>query len=170
MHSIIALILLAAAVPAAAQVSMGAEVGPEAFMRSGEPKPDTSGEEAFSWALSSEVSSSTLYAVFGSTSPEREMFKYLRKGFYRQELASVLLLSEKTSVPFSKLAAEMPKAGGLAGLAKKYKQDAMALFEAGGSLKAEADTSLPLFLSISSSSAPAEVRLSTAAGPSNEKK
>ncbi len=158
---IVCLLLAMAAVPAAAQVYLGAELGPESFMKSGEPKPDTSGEDAFAWALSSEVSSTTLYAVFQSTASEREMFKYLRRGFYRQELAALLLMSEKTSVPFSRLAGEISKAGGFAGLAKKHKVDAMELFEAGGRLKAAADLHLPLFLAVSASSAPAEIQLST---------
>ncbi len=147
---IITCIFLAlAASPGAAQLFLGAEVGPDAFMKSDPGKIETDGEDAFAWALSSEVSSSTLYAVFESTTPEREMFNYLRGGIYRQELAALLLLSEKTSVPFKKLAAELPKAGGFGGLAKKHKADAMEIFEAAGGLKTAADLRLPLFLSVS---------------------
>jgi len=142
---------LALAAPAAAQVYLGAEVGPDAFVRGEDAKPDTSGEDAFAWALSAEVSTATLYAVFETTAPEREMFKYLRRGVYRQELAALLLLSGKVSVPFSRLAAELPKAGGFAGLAKKHKADALQLFEEAGRLKAAADLRLPLFLSVSTS-------------------
>jgi hypothetical protein len=139
--------------PAAAQMLLGAEVGPDAFSRTKDAELDTSGEEAFAWALSVEVSSSTLYAVFGSTSPEQEIPKYLRQGIYRQELTAMLLLSEKTSVPFKKLAAELPKAGGFRGLAKKHKADAMKLFEEGGLLKEAADLRMPLFLVLSSPTA-----------------
>ncbi|MDO8806420.1 MAG: hypothetical protein Q7R35_18570 [Elusimicrobiota bacterium] len=140
-------------------------------MKSDSAKIDTAGEDAFAWALSSEVSSSTLYAVFESTTPEREMFNYLRGGVYRQELAALLLLSEKTSVPFKKLAEELPKAGGFRGLAKKHKADAMGLFEAAGSLKAAADLRLPLFLSVSTAPAAPGVRVSsTAALSADEKK
>lgn len=138
--------LLAAALPASAQMFLGAEMGPDAFLKAEQARVDTSGEDAFSWALSSEVSSSTLYAVFESTTPEREMFNWLRSGLYRQELAALLLLSERTSVPFKKLAADLPKAGGLRGLAKKHKADAMALFKEAGELKAAADLRSPLFL------------------------
>lgn len=162
MRRLTALLLLALASPAAAQVYLGAEVGPDAFLKQEEAKPDTSGEDAFAWALSAEVSTATLYAVFESTAPEREMFKYLRQGVYRQELAALLLLSERTSVPFSKLAAELPKAGGLSGLAKKHKADAVALFGEAGRLKAAADLRLPLFLAVSTAVfSPAQV--STAA-------
>lgn len=138
--------LLAAALPASAQVFLGAEMGPDAFLKAEQARVDTSGEDAFSWALGSEVSSSTLYAVFESTTPEREMLNWLRSGLYRQELAALLLLSERTSVPFKKLAADLPKAGGLRGLAKKHKADAMALFKEAGELKAAADLRAPLFL------------------------
>ena len=144
------LVLLSSALPAAAQLLLGAEVGPDAFSRVEDAKLDTAGEEAFAWALSVEVSSSTLYTVFGSTSPEQEIPKYLRQGIYRQELVAMLLLSEKTLVPFKKLAAELPKAGGFGGLAKKYNSDAMALFDEGGRLKEAADLRLPLFLVLSS--------------------
>ena len=152
MRTIILCLLLSAsaALPAAGQVMFGAEVGPDAFSRTKDVELDTSGEEAFAWALSVEVSSSTLYSVFGSTTPEQEILKYLRQGVYRQELASMLLLSEKTAVPFKKLAEELPKAGGFRGLAKKHKADAMALFGEGGRLKEAADQRMPLFLVLSS--------------------
>ncbi len=148
MRRLTAYLLLAFAAPAAAQVYLGAEVGPDAFLKADEAKPDTSGEDAFAWALSSEVSTATLYSVFESTAPETEIFKYLRQGLYRQELAALLLLSERTSVPFPKLASELPRAGGLAGLAAKHKADAIALFGDAGRLKAAADLRLPLFLSV----------------------
>lgn len=169
MNAIRACLILALAVgPAAAQVYLGAEVGPDAFLKADTGKIDTNGEDAFAWALSSEVSTSTLYAVFESTSPEREIFGYLRGGLYRQELAALLLLSERTSVPFKKLAAELPKAGGFRGLAKNHKADAMRLFEAAGSLKAAADLRLPLFLAVSASTAPV-VQVSTAPAADEKK-
>lgn len=144
------LLSLGAALPAAAQVMFGAEVGPDAFTRAKDVELDTSGEEAFAWALSVEVSSSSLFTVFGSTTPEQEITRYLRQGIYRQELTSMLLLSEKTAVPFKKLAEELPKAGGFRGLANKHKADAMALFREGGALKEAADQRMPLFLVLSS--------------------
>ncbi len=144
------LLSYSSALPAAAQVMFGAEVGPDAFIRAKDAELDTSGEEAFAWALSVELSSSSLYSVFGSTEPEQEIIRYLRQGIYRQELTSMLLLSEKTSVPFKQLAGELPKAGGFRGLAKKHKADAMALFGEGGHLKEAADLRIPLFLVLSS--------------------
>jgi len=162
----VCIFLASAASPASAQLFLGAEAGPDVFMRADSGKIDVDGEDAFAWALSSEVSSSTLYAVFESTNPEREIFKSLRNGIYRQELAALLLLSEKTSVPFKKLAGELPGAGGFRGLAKKYKADAIELFEAAGSLKAAADLRLPLFLP-----EPADlVVLSTSAAPATDEK
>jgi hypothetical protein len=152
------LCLLAGALPAASQVFLGAELGPDAFLKGDSGRIDTSGEDAFAWAMSSEVSSATLYAVFESTTPEREMLDWLRSGIYRQELAALLLLSEKTSVPFKKLAEDLPKAGGLRGLAKKHKADAMALFKEAGVLKEAADLRAPLFLP------PPEVSTAAASG------
>lgn len=168
---LLASLLLAAAVPSRAQVFLGAEVGPDAFSRSEEAKIDAAGEDAFAWALSVEVSSAALFSVFESTTPEREILKYLRQGIYRQELAALLLMSEKTAVPFKKLAEELPKAGGLTGLAKKHKADAMALFEAGGRLKEAADLRLPLFLPVSTAAVP-ETLVSTpaAAAPVKDEK
>jgi len=158
--------LAAAAVPAAAQFSLGAELGPDAFIRGDEAALDTLSEEAFAWALSVEVSSAALYTVFESTAPEEEITKYLRRGIYRQELAALLLLSEEKGVPFRKLAEELPGAGSFAALAVRHKADAMALFAAGGRLKEDADGRVPLFLAgpaspggavIVSSAAPAAV-------------
>ncbi len=122
---------------------------------------DNLAEESFAWALSVEVSSGALYSVFASTSPEVEITKYLRTGIYRQELAAMLLLSSEKNVPFRQLAGELPKAGGFAGLAARYKADAMALFAAGGRLKEAADARVPLFL-ISSTAAGDNVFLSAA--------
>lgn len=147
MRSLIVFVLLAAsAAPAAAQVALGAELGPESFIRGDEAALDTLSEESFAWALSVEVSSSVLYSVFESTAPEEAITKYLRRGIYRQELTSMLLLSEEKGVPFKKLAEELSKAGGFAALAGRYKADAMALFAAGGRLKEDADARVPLFL------------------------
>ena len=155
---VLALCLLAASAPAGAQVFLGAEVGPDSFLKGDSARIDTSGEDAFSWALTAEVSSATLYAVFESTTPEREILRYLRGGLYRQELAALLLLSERKGVPFKKLAEELPKAGGLRGLAKAHGADAIALFKEAGELKAAADGRMPLFLPVATStSAAAEV-------------
>lgn len=156
-------LLVLAVFPAAAQVFLGAEMGPDAFMKQESAKIDTAGEDAFAWALSSEVSSSTLYVVFGSTTPEREIFNYLRAGIYKQELAALLLLSGKTSVPFKKLAEELPKAGGFRGLAKKHNSDAMEIFGAAADLKAAADLRTPLFLSVSTVPAAPGAAISTRA-------
>ena len=165
------LLFFAAALPAAAQVMFGAEVGPDAFTRAKDVELDTSGEEAFAWALSVEVSSASLYSVFGSTAPEQEITRYLRQGVYRQELAAMLLLSEKTSVPFKTLAEELPKAGGFRGLAKKHKTDAMELFLEGGRLKEAADQRMPLFLVLSSPTvSELAVPDSTSAAHQDEKK
>lgn len=161
---VLTLCLLAGCAPAGAQVFLGAEVGPDAFLRGDSARIDTSGEDAFSWALTAEVSSSTLYAVFESTTPEREILRYLRGGIYRQELAALLLLSERSGVPFKRLAEDLPKAGGLRGLAKRHGADAMALFKEAGALKAAADERVPLFLPVQTSTAAA-----AGAPPTDEK-
>lgn len=150
---VLALCLLAGSSPAGAQVFLGAEVGPDSFLKGDSVRVDTSGEDAFSWALTAEISSATLYAVFESTTPEREILRYLRGGVYRQELAALLLLSERKGVPFKRLAEELPKAGGLRGLAKNHGADAMALFKEAGALKAAADERMPLFLPVKTSTA-----------------
>jgi hypothetical protein len=164
---LLALCLLAAALPAAAQVYFGAEVGPDAFMKQEDAKPDPAGEEAFAWAFTAEVSSASLYAVFGSTAPEREIAGYLRHGIYRQELAALFLMSEKTGVPMNKLAAELPSAGSFSALAARHKADAIELFGEGGRLKQAVDVHVPLFLSVSASTEPYAVPVSTFAPRGN---
>lgn len=146
------LLLLAAALPCGAQVYLGAEVGPDAFAKGEPPKIDNAADDAFAWALSAEVSSATLAAVFESTAPEREILGWMRTGLYRQELAALLLLSERTGAPFKALAGELRKEGGLRGLARARKADAAALFAEAGALKAAADARMPLFLAVSTNS------------------
>lgn len=147
MHALIVLFLLALSChPATAQVILGAELGPDAFIRGEEASLDTLAEESFAWALSVEVSSSVLYSVFKSTAPEEEIIKYLRSGMYRQELSAMVLLSSEKNISFRQLAEELPKAGGFSGLAARYKADAMVLFAAGGRLKEAAARMAPLFL------------------------
>lgn len=96
------------------------------------------------------------------------MLSYLRGGIYRQELAFILLLSERSGVAFKKLAGELPKAGGLRGLAGAHGADAMALFEEAGRLKAAADARAPLFLPPPDSSTSTAVGVSTAAFRGND--
>ncbi|PIU18585.1 MAG: hypothetical protein COT18_10240 [Elusimicrobia bacterium CG08_land_8_20_14_0_20_59_10] len=136
--------------PVSAQVSLGAGLSPDSFMRGEEVFVDGLSEEAFAWALTVEVSSSVLYCVFRSSAPEAEIFRHLRRGIYRQELAALLLLSQEKGVAFDKLAAELPGAGGFGALAKKHGADAADLFSRGGLLKEAADLRLPLFLAVSS--------------------
>jgi hypothetical protein len=162
---LLALCLLSAALPAAAQVYFGAEVGPDAFMKQENAKPDVSGEDAFAWAFTAEVSSASLYTVFASTVPEHEVFIYLRQGIYRQELAALFLMSERTGVPFKKLAAELASAGSFSALAAKHKLDAMALFDDAARLKDAVDLHVPLFIAVAASTSAYEAPLSTGAPP-----
>jgi len=97
-------------------------------------------------ALSAQISSTTLYSVFESTAGEKEILKHLRHGLYRQELITLILISEKTAVPFSKLALELDREGSLRLLAKKYGADLPALFLEAADIKAVADAQTPLFL------------------------
>lgn len=144
--AVLYVLLALCAVPARGQVILGAELTPDAFMRGDEAQEDFLSEEAFAWAMSVEVSSSSLYSVFGSTAPEVEMLIHMRKGIYRQELAALFLLSEEKNVGFGVLAAELPKAGGLAALCKKYGADVMDLFPRAGQLKVAAEARMPLFM------------------------
>jgi len=140
------LLLALSGPPAAAQVFLGAEVGPDAFLKNDEVRLDTFSDEAFAWALSAQISSSTLYSVFDSTEGEKEIFKYLRSGIYRQELITLILISEKTAVPFSKLVPELAKEGSLRSVAKKYGGDLPMLFSEAGEIKAVADSEMRLFM------------------------
>jgi len=147
MRSFIVLLFLALSCrPAAAQFLLGAEAGPDSFLRSEDAKLDSLSDDSFAWALSAQISSSTLYSVFESTSGEKEILRYLRSGFYRQELITLILISQKTSAPFFKLAAELDKEGSLRLLAKKRGVDLPALFSEAAALKAEADAQTPLFI------------------------
>ena len=154
MRSFVVIFLLAlSGGPAAAQIFMGAEVGPDAFLKKDESRLDILSDDAFAWALSVQVSSAALYTVFESSACEKEILKHLRSGLYRQELVTLILISEKTAVPFSKLTLELDKEGSLRSLAKKYGVDLIALFSEAGEIKAAADLEIPLFMETSSDTA-----------------
>ncbi|MCX5785192.1 MAG: hypothetical protein NTX59_05850 [Elusimicrobia bacterium] len=147
MRSLIVIFLLAlSGPPAVAQVLLGAEVSPDAFLKKDEASLDTFSDDAFAWALSAQVSPAILYSVFESTAGEKEILKHLHAGLYRQELITLILISEKTAVPFSKLASELAKDGSLRQLAKKHGVDLTALFSEAGKMKAAADLDTPLFM------------------------
>lgn len=153
---------------AAAQVSLGMEAGPDAFFKSEEAGFEIPTDDAFAWALSAQISSATLYSVFESTAGEREILKYLRSGLYRQELITLILISGKTTVPFSKLAAELSGEGTLRSLAKKHGVDLAAAFSEAEAVKAAADLETPLFAEpspVSESSGAFKTEISTGAKP-----
>ena len=170
MRSFIILLFLAlSGKPAAAQVFAGVEAGPDSFLKSEEAKPGALSDGAFARALSAQISTATLYSVFESTSGAKEILKHLRSGLYRQELITLILISRKTGVPFSKLEPELDKEGSLRSLAKKHRADLPALFSEAGNIKAAADAQTPLFIeppvaAASESSGAFKAEISTAAG------
>jgi len=163
---IVSFLLAVTGPPAAAQVFLGAEVTPDAFFKNEKLRSDTLSDDAFAWAVSAQISSAALYSVFESTAGETEILKHLRLGLYRQELIILILISEKTAVPFSKLALELDKEGGLRQLARKYHMDLPVLFSEAEDIKASADLETPLFMQTSAaavnvSSGQAAIEIST---------
>lgn len=128
---------------AVAQVYFGAELTPDAFSKTEEPRFEKPQIDPFAAALSQYFSSSTLVEVFESTEPEKQVTQYTGQGFYRQEIITLMLISEKTKEPFKKLAKERDKGKSFEDFAKKYSIDLYELFEKSVDIKKEIEKKLP---------------------------
>lgn len=149
---------------AAAQVIFGAEAGPDSFIRNEEARIERSSLEPFAQGVAAVISSAALYAVFGSTSPEKEMTGYLRSGFYRQELLVLIRMSELSGEPFKTLAKEISKGGSLREAGRKRGIDVMRLMRETRPLKEKAEALMPEPPPVSTST----VKGADPAGPAGE--
>lgn len=121
-------VLLPFARPARAQVYMGAELGPGAFLKEEEAKLSRESDDAFSRAFVLDNSTAALYSVFESTAPEIVVSSYLRRGVYRQELLMLFSIAGSTGAAFAPLARERDKGVALRELAGRYNMDILKLF------------------------------------------
>lgn len=145
-----------------AQVYFGAELTPDVFSKTEEPRFEKPRIEPFAMALSQYFSSSTLYEVFESTEPEKQVTGYMRHGFYKQEIIKLILISEKTKVSFKKLSKERDKGKTFEDFAKRYSIDLYELFEKSLNIKKDIETKLPPPVTPVSETLPTEVSISTA--------
>lgn len=121
-------ILMACAAPVQAQMLLGAETGPNAFLNTDEARINQQDEDVFSKAFVLENSTSALYAVFESTAPARAAASYMRQGVYRRELLVLFAIARDAGTTFKALAKEREKGATLQSIAKKNKADLMKLF------------------------------------------
>lgn len=121
-----------AAAPARAQVYMGAELGPGAFLKEEEAKLSRESDDAFAGAFVLDNSTAALYSVFESTAPGIVVSSYLRRGIYRAELLMLFSIAESTGAAFAPLAGEREKGVPLCELAGRYHADILKLFRQAG--------------------------------------
>jgi hypothetical protein len=147
---------------AEAQVYFGAELTPDAFSKKEDINLEKPHIEPFALGLSNYFSSSTLCEVFESTEPEKQVTGYMGQGFYKQEIIKLILISEKSKVPFKKLAKERDKGKTFEDFAKKHSIDLYELLEKSTSIKEkiEAELSAPV-APFAPAVRPADVNIST---------
>ncbi len=139
-----------------AQVFLGAEVGPDSFMGSGqETKPEKKpAVHPYAGALALYFSSATWASIQVSTSaPEKDITVYLYAGYYRQEIIQLIILAEKTGRPLKELAKEREKGGSLSAMAKKAGLDFNEFFEKSLEIRNKIDTQFLPLVSVSTSAA-----------------
>jgi hypothetical protein len=168
----ILLFFLINAAPVGAQFSLGAEAGPDAFIRAEELKLNQREEDVFANAFALENSTAALCEVFESTSPAYAAASYMRRGIYRRELLMLFAIARDSKIPFKTLAKEREKGVALRAMAEKNKVDLMKLFRQTDELQkkieiraAFIDISTTAFIVEDASAAP-KVGISTAAVPS----
>ncbi len=87
-------------------------------------------EDIFAREFTVGRSTAELYAVFGSTSPEREAAGYLRRGIYRGELLTLYDIAIRSGTAMKALVQEREKGVPLRVIAADKKADLMAIFRA----------------------------------------
>ena len=174
---VVFLVVAAAAMPAAAQVYLGAELSPDSLLKTEAAKVYREDDDAFARVFVLENSTAAVYSVFESTAPERVVTDYLRQGIYRQELLMLFAMAEGSRTPFKALAKDRSKGVTLQALAAKNKVDLLELYRTSAALKktfeekaALINISTGIFASPASSVPGVGVEVSTAAAHADEKK
>ena len=145
---------------ARAQVSLGAQIAPQGFAGEKKEKNIISSEDAFTDTFIVEFTSVAVSEVFKSTEPAKEIKKYIRKGFYRQEMIMLFFMAQESSSTFKSLAGDIEKGKTLEYVAAKNKVSLIEIFKKSEKTKKAIEALMPFFIS------PAAIKSET----SNEKK
>ena len=123
-----------------AQVYFGAQMSPGDLIGGEENKK--SSEDTFADAFILEFSSTSLYGVFNSTHPKKDIKRYMREGFYRQEMLMLFFMAVESSSTFKSLAADIKQGKTLQYVAVKNKIDFMNIFRKSGKVKKEIESGM----------------------------
>ena len=132
-------VFLSSSLPVFSQVYLVASVDPGGFAGGKPPSVMTRSESSFENSLSLYFSTATMYEVFDSTSPEREILKYSDKGFYRTELVYLILLASEKKEKFKPLADRIIKGETLRKLSSDLGFDLLENFAKASKIKEEVE-------------------------------
>lgn len=123
--------LLAAwlALPAAAQVDIGAGLGPEAFLHGERSQRDSMPILPLALATSLAFDATTWAKVEVSTSPAAELSSMLRRGYYKLELIQAVLLASRAKASLKDIAAAHDKGKSMRDLAREKQVEFDPLYE-----------------------------------------
>lgn len=125
-----------------AQVYFGAQMSPGDLIGGGENKNKKSSEDAFADSFILEFSSTSLYGVFKSTHPKKEIKRYMREGFYRQEMLMLFFMAAESSSTLKTLAADIKLGKTLRYVAVKNKIDFVNIFRKSREIKKEIESKM----------------------------
>ncbi|MCG2726325.1 MAG: hypothetical protein L6420_08770, partial [Elusimicrobia bacterium] len=120
-----------------AQVSLGAQLAPDGFIGGAKEENIINSADAFADAFVLELSSTASCDVFKSTEPEKEIKKYIRKGFYRQEMIMLFFMARESSSTFKSIADDIEKGKTLEYAAAKNKVSLIEIFKKSEKIKKE---------------------------------
>ncbi|MCK4936358.1 MAG: hypothetical protein KAR84_05845 [Elusimicrobiales bacterium] len=130
-----------------AQVSFGAQVVPQGLGGAKKEKNIINSTDAFTDTFVIEFTSAAACEVFKSTEPEKEIRKYIRKGFYRQEMIMLFFMARESSSSFKSLALDIEKGKTLEYLASKNKVNLMEIFKKSQKTKKAIEAKMPFYIS-----------------------
>ena len=150
-------VALLAPPPAAAQVELGAGMGPDILL-SNEKKKTEPTLVPLGLATSLVFDTTTWVAVGASTAPVQELSDLLRRGYYKFELIELVLVAQRGSTPLKELVKARDKGKALRELAVERSVDFDAVYEDALALDARlTGRILPSVMRVAVSTAPASV-------------
>ncbi|GEM_PF-3893532 len=132
------------------QVYFGAEVSPAPVSAApGEKgkKSQISKNYIYSKAFADYFDDKNLFSVFGSTSPEKEIYAYLKNGVYRQELIMLYYMARESSSTFKNLFKDVSDGKTLSYIARKTRTDFRTIFKNAARDKKAIDSLFEVYVS-----------------------
>ena len=145
-----------------AQVSFGAQFSPHDLAGGKDEENIINSDDIFADAFVLELGSAAAYGVFKSTEPEKEIEKYINKGFYRQEMIMLFFMALESSASFKNVAEDIEKGKTLEYAAVKNKVSLMEIFKKSEKTKKKIESGMVIISA-------AERQLGSATGKKQQK-